>query len=186
MRARIQAASIVMCMVSAAPAALAETATPTSRIESHVSHLLAGSGEWRAPNPDFVEGSSEPEMFGMNYRWGPYEQYVAAEIVSIYPSGKTEPGWSMYITHNPVTNQTIIQQTGASGIYFRGEMEDLGNGLHTETGLIYFPNGTVKSVRDEVEMIDDSTRISRVFERGENGGWVQVREWTWKLVEAAN
>ena len=51
---------------------------------------------------------------------------------------------------------------------------------HPLSGLIYLPNGTVKSVRDVNRMVDPNTRVSHVYERDDQGGWKQVREWTWK------
>ena len=149
-------------------------------IEKYAGHFLTGSGEWRAPNPDFKRGGPEPEQFGINYKWGPYKQHVIAEIISIYEGGRVEKDWSLYFIANPVTEKAYIFQTGKSGVYFQGEMGTDENGRHTQTGLIYIPNGTVISVRDETDSIDDNTHVSHVFERDETGGWKKVREWTWR------
>ena len=152
-------------------------------IEKHVAHLLSGSGQWRAPNPEYEPGSSHAREYGMNYIWGPHKKFVEAEIVSIYENGNVEKNWSLFITYNPVTDTAYIDQTGSQGVYFRGEMDRTDSGLHTETGLIYLPNGNVKSVRDEGKILNRDTRISRVFERDAHGGWEQVREWTWTQIE---
>lgn len=155
-----------------------------SKLEPHVGHLLSGSGQWRAANPGWLQGSDAPREFGMNYRWGPHRQHVIAEIVSLYADGRREKDWSLYLTYNPVTGVATAEQTGWPGLYFRGETSVAPDGHHVESGLIFFPNGTVKSVRDENEMVDPDTRIARVFERAEDGGWRQVREWTWKQLPA--
>lgn len=180
----LAAAFLMSPIILAAPAYAASGGEPTP-IAKYVGHLLSGSGEWRAQNPNYSADTAEPEFYGMNYRWGPYKHHVTAEIVSIYPTGRTVREWTMFITHNPVLDLVTIEQTGANGVYFRGELEHSGEGRHTETGLIYLPNGAVKSVRDEVEMLDRNTRISRVFERDLVGGWTQVREWTWTQIEKA-
>ena len=119
----------------------------------------------------------------MNYRWGPNQQFVIAEIVSLFDGGRREKDWSLYITSNPVTGIATLEQTGQVGLYFRGEMSLGPDHEHVESGLIFFPNGTVKSVRDENKMIDQNTRQARVFERDEQGGWEMVRQWTWVQIE---
>ena len=73
-----------------------------------------------------------------------------------------------------------MEQTGRVGLYFRGELGLGTDGEHDESGLIYLPNGVVKSVRDVNRMVDQNTRVSHVYERDQRGGWKQVREWTWK------
>jgi len=149
-------------------------------IARDVAHLLSGSGQWRAPNPDYVPDGTMPKEFGMNYRWGPHGQHVVAEIISIYADGRQGRDWLLYIIHNPVLGVTTLEQTGNAGLYFRGQMGEAGEGEHVETGLIYFDNGKVKSVRDRNVMLDEDTRLARVDERDETGAWRQVRDWTWK------
>lgn len=151
--------------------------------DSHVGFLLAGSGKWRAPNPDYDPEGEEEQFYGMNYSWGPHRRHVIGEIVSIFADGRSERDWSFYITHNPVTGTTHMDQTGARGVYFRGEFETLDEISHAQQGLIYMPNGTVKSVRDEVKIIDDNTYEAHVFERGADGSWKKVRQWTWSRME---
>ncbi len=163
-------------------AAFAQDA-PQNPIEKHIGHLLAGSGKWRTPNPEYEPGSSEPVAFAMNYAWGPYKKHAVAEIVSIYDDGRAETNWTLFLTYNPVTDEMYYEQAGGSGVYFRGEAGRTEDGRHVETGLVYLTNGTVRSVRDEVEIIDGRTRVSHVFERDESGEWVQAREWTWRLVD---
>lgn len=152
----------------------------TSKLAPHVAHLLSGSGRWRADNPDYESNGDEPRQYGMNYRWGPHRQHVVAEIVSLYDDGRQEKEWSLYITHNPVTGGTALEQTGRVGLYFRGELGTEASGHHVENGLIYLPNGMVKSVRDRNVMLDADTRRAHVYERDASGGWKQVREWTWR------
>lgn len=151
--------------------------------DPHVDFLLTGSGQWRAPNPDYKPGGDVEQFYGMNYRWGPHRRYVIGEIVSIYSDGRTEKDWSLYITHNPVTGKTYIEQTGARGVYFRGEFEMIDKNRHAQQGLIYLPNGTVKSVRDQVTITGDRTYKAEVFERDTDGSWKQARKWTWTRVD---
>ena len=82
-----------------------------SKIEPYVAHLLSGSGQWRAPNPDYQEGGKAPKQYALNYRWGPHRQHVIGEIVSIYADDqqeRQEKDWSLYITHNPVTGRDVV------------------------------------------------------------------------------
>lgn len=158
----------------------APAATTTPAIAPHVAHLLSGSGRWRAANPEYEPGGKAPKQYGMNYRWGPHKQHVIAEIVSLHADGRQEKDWSLYITHNPVTGITALEQTGRSGVYFRGEMSTDADGHHVENGLVHIPNGTVKSVRDRNVMLDPNTRVANVYERDENGRWRKAREWTWR------
>lgn len=148
-------------------------------IAEHAGFLLAGSGRWRAPNPDYTTGSEDEQFYGMNYRWGPHRQHVVGEIVSIYADGREAMDWSLFMTWNPVTGQAVLEQTGANGVYFRGELGKTKDGRHKQQGLIYLPNGEVKSVRDEIEVLDSRRYRSHVFERDQNGGWKKVRVWTW-------
>ena len=150
-------------------------------IGEHVGYLVSGGGRWRSPNPDYAPGSDEPESFGMNFRWGQRKRYVIGEIVSIAGDGAISKDWSLYVTFNPVTGDTHLYQTGSSGVYFSGELGVSPTGRHSQTGLVYLPNGTVRSVRDEVEIPDENARISHVFERDATGGWTKVREWNWTL-----
>ncbi|NNF60436.1 MAG: hypothetical protein HKN06_03790 [Gammaproteobacteria bacterium] len=157
---------------------------PPAQLERQVGHLLAGSGRWRAPNPDFSPGSGTEKFYGMNYRWGPHRQHVIGEIVSIYEDGRQTKDWSKYIIFNPVTEKVYMQQTGSRGVYFEGELGEQ-DGRKVHAGLIYIPNGTLKSVRDEIEIIDDNTFVSHVFERDASGGWTKKRQWTWTLQPGA-
>lgn len=158
--------------------------TPTggelsAALEPHAGYLVAGSGRWRTPNPEYEPGGTAEHFYGMNYRVGPHGQHVVGEIVSIYDDGRETRDWSLYMTWNPVTHRAWMEQTGASGVYFRGELAELDNGRRTQTGVIYAPNGMARSVRDEVEIIDDETFVSHVFERADDGSWQKRREWTW-------
>lgn len=154
-------------------------------IEKHAARLVAGSGRWRSPNPDFTAGSNDPEFFGMNYRWGLRKQYVIGEIVSIDERGSEKKEWSLYLINNPVTGLAHLYQTGTNGVFFRGEFGISADGMHSQTGLIYLPNGAVKSVHDDVEFVDDDTYISHVHERDKSGDWKKVRQWTWQRVAKA-
>lgn len=155
---------------------------PRSAFDAYARYLAAGSGQWRAPNPDYEPDSGEPAQFGMHYRWGPHRQHLAGEIVSVYPDGRVSKDWSLYLTRNPVTDEIVLEQTGKRGVYFRGELRKSGDGEYHEYGLIYLPNGTVKSVHDRVEIVDADTRVSHVYDRADDGRWRKVREWTWRRV----
>lgn len=157
----------------------------SAALQPHAGFLLRGSGRWRARNPDYVAGSDAEEFYGMNYRAGPHGQHVIGEIVSVYADGREQLEWTLYITHNPVTQRTWLEQTGASGVYFRGELGRAENGRRTQAGLVYLPNGQAKAVRDEIEIIDDRSYRAHVFERGADGAWQKLREWTWTLREDA-
>lgn len=148
-------------------------------LAEHVGFWLEGSGRWRAPNPDYEPDGTAEQFYGMNFRTGPHGQHVVGEIVSIFADGREQKDWSMYVTYNPVTQIVAQEQTGVSGIYFRGELGKLDNGRHTQSGVIYLPNGQAKSVRDEIEIIDDKRYRSHVFERTADGAWTKVREWLW-------
>lgn len=167
----------------ALPQTRADSAAVTTALGEHVGFLMTGSGQWRSPNPAYQPGKDIEQFYGMNYRWGPNRQHIVGEIVSYFDDGRERKEWTLFITHNPVTGIAYLEQTGAGGVYFRGELGTAANGRHSQTGLIYMPNGTVKSVRDEIEIIDDSSYISHVFERDEKGTWTQVREWTWRQVD---
>ena len=150
-----------------------------------VGHLVTGSGQWRAPNPEYVPGSDLARTYGMNFHWGPRKRYLVGEIVSIAEDGSAATEWSLYVTYNPVTGRAHLYQTGANGVYFRGEFSASEDGRRSQSGLVYLPNGTAKSVRDEVEIVDENTRISHVFERDAKGAWEQVRRWTWVQIPAS-
>lgn len=161
---------------------LPETAiAPSTELQRQMGKLLAGSGQWRAPNPAAAEDASAATHYGMNYRWGAYGKFVDAEIVSVFADGRIVHEWQLLVTLNPITGLTHIEQTGGSGVYFRGEVGVMDNGGHSTEGIVYLPNGTMKSVRDEDTFNDSKTRIARVFERGESGDWTRVRQWTWSL-----
>lgn len=148
-----------------------------------VGYLLSGSGRWRTDNINYEEGGDMPRQFDMNYRWGPYGRHVIGEIVSIYADGRMEKDWTQFITHNPVTGQSYMEQTGGKGVYFRGELSHGENGHHIQKGLIYMPSGRVKPVRDEDELIDENTRFTHVYERDESGEWDKVRLWKWRQLQ---
>lgn len=156
----------------------AGTALVTGLAEA-VGHLLEGSGRWRAPNPAYEPGGTEEQYYGMNFRVGPHGQHVIGEIVSVFADGRVEQDWTMYITHNPVTGKTWMEQTGRSGVYFRGQLEKPGKGRRVHGGIVYLPNGQANSVRDEIEIINDGQYKSHVFERAADGSWEKAREWTW-------
>ncbi|NNF66083.1 MAG: hypothetical protein HKM98_01090 [Gammaproteobacteria bacterium] len=159
-------------------------ATPTQlapALDKHAGFLLAGSGRWRAPNPAYASGGDMESAYEMAFRPGPHGQHIIGEIVSVYADGREQKDWSMYFTYNPVTQQVMQEQTGASGVYFLGELDKLDNGRHTQSGTVFLPNGQARSVRDEVEIIDASHYISHVFERAGDGSWQKKREWTWTL-----
>ncbi len=151
-----------------------------------VGYLVTGSGHWRAPNPEYVPGTDEARSFGMNFRWGQRKRFLVGEIVSIAEDGRSSKDWSLYVTYNPVTGRAHLYQTGANGVYFRGELGTTQSGMHSQTGLVYLPDGNVKSVRDEVEIPNEDTRVSHVFERDDAGGWQKVRQWTWVQVPASD
>ena len=119
----------------------------------------------------------------MHYRWGPHRNHVICEIVGIHEDGREETAFTLYFFYFPVTEEVTQVQSGARGLYFEGTLDLTDDGRHFQGGLIFWPNGTIKSVRDEVVVIDRDTYVSHVFERDEEGGWVQVREWTWKQVK---
>lgn len=151
-------------------------------VDEFANYLVSGSGQWRAPNPDHVQGSGNESAYGMNFYWGLRKQFVTGEIVSVAEDGALTKDWSMYVVHNPVTGKANLYQTGSSGVFFQGELRSSAAGRHTQTGLIYLPNGTAKSVRDEVRVVDEDIHVSEVFERDAEGGWIKVREWEWTQV----
>ncbi len=150
-------------------------------LEKYIGYALTGSGQWRAPNPEYEPGSDKPKDWGMHYRWGTHKKHVICEIVGVYADGREETAFTLYFFYNPVTEEVTQVQSGVRGLFFEGRVDVAEDGRHYQGGLIYFPNGTIKSVRDEVVVVDSNTYISHVFERDEDGDWVQVREWTWKL-----
>lgn len=163
------------------PAEPSQSPTLSEALAEHVGFLMKGSSRWRSPNPDYEPGGEAPQYYGMNYRLGPHGRHVQAEIMSLFADGREQREWWIYITHNPVTGQSWMEQTGANGVYFRGELGKLENGRHVHAGVVYMPNGTARSVRDEIEMIDESSYRSHVFERTADGAWQKAREWTWEL-----
>ncbi len=165
--------------VSAFPAAAAEKIS--AGLAEHAGFLLAGSGQWRAPNPAYEAGSETEQFYGMNYRPGPHGQHIVGEIVSIFDDGRQTRDWTLYLTYNPITRKAWLEQTGAGGVYFRGELRKTPHGRHSQTGVVYLPNGQARAVRDEIEIIDDKTYRAHVFEGAPAGGWTKVREWTWTL-----
>lgn len=150
--------------------------TPLHKVAGH---LVAGSGQWRVRNPD--DDPSAPTHFGMNYRWGPYGQYLVGEIISIYRDGRIEKDWSKYLTYNPVTGIAYLEQTNDSATYFRGELTPLGDNAAWHTGIVYKPDGTAISVRDKVLATDPNSFVSVVFERDQAGQWQADRQWHWEL-----
>lgn len=150
----------------------------------HVAFLVAGSGRWRTVNPAFEPGSDLEQFYEMHYRLGPHGQHVRGEIVSVYEDGRAKKNWTFFITHNPVTSRTWMEQTGPSGVYFRGQLESLEGGRRLHGGIVYMPNGQAKSVRDEIDIIDEQTWRSNVFDRKADGSWEKAREWIWRLQPA--
>lgn len=169
--------------VDGAADAPAKAAPTPGALAQSAGFLVEGDGRWRAENPDYDPDGDAGRYYGMNFRWGPHGQHIVGEIISIFDDGTTEKHWSLYLTYNPVTHTAILEQTGASGVYFRGEMRVDGDDRRTQTGLVYLPNGNARSVRDEIDIVDDRTYVSRVFERDEAGGWRLARTWTWRRQE---
>ena len=164
----------------AKPDSSGSSAIANSRLAPYVRNLVAGSGQWRADNPDYTPGTDSPIEFGMNYRWGPHKQHIVAEIISIYDDERIEKDWSLYITHNPVLQTTTMEQTGGNGVYFRGELDLPEGNAQVENGLVFLPNGMIRSVRDRHIYIDERTRNAQVFERDAQGNWEIMREWVWR------
>ena len=93
---------------------------------------------------------------------------------------RIEKDWSLYITHNPVLQTTTMEQTGGNGVYFRGELDLPEGNAQVENGLVFLPNGMIRSVRDRHIYIDERTRNAQVFERDAQGNWEIMREWVWR------
>ena len=158
-------------------------------LEIHMKHWIAGSGQWRSPNPDY-NPEAEPKTpgwikeFGVNWKWAPNRHHMIGEIVAITAEGEVFSSSIMYAFYNPVTEKVIDVQVGRNGTLAFGEdrVRDQSTPYgepEVGSGLEYFPDGTISILRHSNVFVDENTQLSDVFQRDENGEWEKKRQWRW-------
>ncbi|WP_420432650.1 hypothetical protein [Hyphobacterium sp.] len=71
--------AVAMVIAAAAPAHAQHD--DRSALAIHMAHMLEGSAQWRAPNPDHEPGNdNRPEFFGVNWAWGANDQHLIGEV----------------------------------------------------------------------------------------------------------
>ena len=159
----------------------------------HMQHWLAGSGQWRTPNPNY-DPDAEPmtgpwiKEFGVNWKWAPNGQHLVGELLSIPANGEPIESWAMYTFHIPATDRVLNIQVGRNGDYVSAEEE-----LRLEAtpygepevldGVLYSPNGSMTLSRHSNVFTDMHTQLSDVYEKDESGKWALARTWRWTLVD---
>ncbi len=146
-----------------------------------LAYFLNGEGQWRAPNPDYEPGKDEDKVYGMNYRVGAEGRHIIMDIVAVDGNNDTKNNYTLVLVKNPVTNEILMLQTGAGGVFFRGRHTPLASRQYQHDGLVYLPNGIVKYVRDIIEIQDQHAYVLKAYERNSEGMFEQIREWKWQL-----
>lgn len=174
------AAFLVLSATGATPAT--ETSRTQAMLERYWGAMLEG-GEWRTPNPGFSDPETTPREFALRWRWGPHHQHIQGDLLGIFDreDGDAEVlYWTLYLMHNPVTDEVTALQVGWDGSIATGPVSLTADGHVVLNQLLYNADGTVKAIRHQEIMEEDGNRYrSNVFERGDGGDWVLKREWTW-------
>jgi len=186
--------TIALCASLQLTAALApaNAADETHPLAIHMHHWLAGSAEWRTPNPDYdpkAAPCTAPRIkeFAVNWRWADSGQHLEADLYGVAADGETTKFWKMFMFYNPVTEEIIFKQVGRGGAFIEGGQKVLkapspyGEAEIMET-IDYWPNGSIKETRHENIFVDAETQQSNVFEKDENGEWKLKQQWVWKRV----
>jgi len=186
--------TIALCASLQLAAALAPAFAEddTRPLAIHMHHWLAGSADWRTPNPDY-DPKAEPRTggwikeYGVNWRWADTGQHLEADLFGVTPDGDKINFWKMFMFYNPVTEEVVFKQVGRGGAFIEGGQPVLksptpyGEAEIMETAD-YFPNGSKKETRHANTFVDAETQNSDVFEKDEKGEWVLKQQWVWKRV----
>ena len=161
-------------------------------LEVHMKHWISGSGQWRAPNPNF-DPAAKPRTsgwireFGVNWAWGPNKQHMIGEIVAFASDGQVLNSGVLYAFYNPVTEKVIDIQVGRNGIFDFGE--DRVRTKSTPYGdpeigdvVEFSPNGTISILRHSNVFVDEETQLSDTYKRGGDGKWEHQQQWRWTRV----
>ena len=179
-----------LVLILAAPAAVVSAQSQPTPIEIHMSHMLAGSGEWRTPNADFdPDTPGSIAQFGADYRTSPDRSHVIAEITGLTGDGRRAVYWTIYFFYNPVLEEVVSQQIGWNGAYLEGREEYtgvlLGPGETRVSDQLHFnPDGSVFISRHEIRLVEAGTHTTQTYDRAEDGSWQPRNFRTWTLAEA--
>jgi hypothetical protein len=181
----LPALAAALSLAAVSPVAAQEEKTRTEiAMTKQWGAMLKGSGEWRAPNPDFADPKTTPKEYAVRFRWGPYRQDVVGELVGFF---ETEKGmkearfWNFYSYHNPVTDEILLVQVGWDGAMGSGPMSVAGDGTETVDQIFYAADGKMRIVRHVTTHVGADAHNSDVYERDDKGEWKLERKWTWTL-----
>jgi hypothetical protein len=158
-------------------------------LEIHMKHWLAGTGQWRSPNPDY-DPEAQPRTlgwvkeFGVNWAWGPNNKHLVGEVVAISAHGDTLVSSTMYAFYNPVTEKVLNVSVGRNGILELGEdrvrKEPTPYG-EAEVGDVieYLPNGAISILRHSNVFPSQGVQLSDVLKRDDDGQWSRTGQWRW-------
>jgi len=152
------------------------------------SDLLAGSGLWRTPAPDYDPDDPNSVMeYRVSSKLGPHRMHVIGDVSGYTADGRSAHYATVYLMHNPMTGTVVIEQVQWDGSYSRGEAlaRDtplVPGGEETVDMISFNADGSAKMVRHHEQIIDEMTYSSDVYERDETGAWVKQQEWIWTRI----
>ena len=148
-------------------------------LEQHMQNILTGDGYWRAPNPEYLPNTDQPEAYGIRFKMSQDKSHATGELFGIFPDEREVQYFSMLAFYNPVTDRVITQQIGWNGLYLSGENPVQPGEKQILDMIEYAPNGAMKIGRHVMHFGDASTHRSDAYELDETGSWQLRAEWTW-------